>query len=66
MEKTFSLIRPSTETSKKAKFCVTCGNLATQEAFFNVGDGAILIERYCDICADKEIPYSSQDHLSKI
>jgi hypothetical protein len=53
MEKTFSLLRPIVDVSGKAKFCVNCGNIATQEALFNV-DGAILIEKYCDKCAKKE------------
>jgi hypothetical protein len=35
----------------KPKFCVTCGITATQEALFNVGDGVILVEKYCDVCA---------------
>jgi hypothetical protein len=35
------------------KFCVTGGNTATKEALFNV-DGAVLIEKYCDICAERE------------
>jgi hypothetical protein len=32
------------------KFCVTCGTEAAQEALFDVGDGAILVEKYCDMC----------------
>jgi hypothetical protein len=28
--------------------------MATQEALFNV-DGATLIEKYCDTCAEKEV-----------
>jgi hypothetical protein len=32
------------------KFCVTCGTGATQEALFDAGDGAILVEKYCDTC----------------
>jgi hypothetical protein len=32
------------------KFCVTCGAEATQEALFDAGDGAILVEKYCDMC----------------
>jgi hypothetical protein len=33
------------------KFCVTCGAEATREALFDAGDGAILVEKYCDMCA---------------
>jgi hypothetical protein len=35
------------------KHCVSCGNLATVEALFNVGDGVTVIERYCDVCGKK-------------
>jgi hypothetical protein len=54
MEKVFSLLRSFVDVSGKSKFCVTCGNVATQEALFNV-DGAMLIEKYCDACAKKEV-----------
>jgi hypothetical protein len=54
MEKIFSLLRSLVEVSGKAKFCVSCDNMATQEALFNV-DGATLIEKYCDTCAKKEV-----------
>jgi hypothetical protein len=53
MEKVFSLLRAFVDVGGKSKFCVNCGNIATQEALFNV-DGAILIEKYCDTCAEKE------------
>ena len=54
MEKIFSLLRPFVDVGGKAKFCVSCGSMATQEALFNV-DGATLIEKYCDTCAEKEV-----------
>ena len=38
---------------KKVKHCSTCGNLATFEASFDVGDGVIMIEKYCDLCSKK-------------
>ena len=38
---------------KKLKYCSTCGNLATVEAHFDVGDGVTMIEKYCDMCAKK-------------
>lgn len=38
---------------KKPKYCSTCGNLATVEAHFDVGDGVIIVEKYCDMCAKK-------------
>lgn len=36
--------------NSKPKFCVTCGIRATQEALFDVGDGIILVEKYCETC----------------
>jgi hypothetical protein len=54
MEKIFSLLRPFVDVGGKPKFCVNCGNMATQEALFNV-DGAMIIEKYCDPCAQKGI-----------
>ena len=54
MEKVFSLLRSFVDAGGKAKFCVSCGNMATQEALFNV-DGATLIEKYCDTCAETEV-----------
>ena len=53
MEKSFSSLKPIVDVSGKAKFCVSCGNIATQEASFNV-DGAMLIEKYCDLCAKRK------------
>ncbi len=53
MEKVFSTLRSLDEVSKNPKFCVSCGRIATQEALFNVG-GAVLIEKYCDTCAERE------------
>jgi hypothetical protein len=32
------------------KYCVYCGNLATQEAFFDAGSGVIAVEKYCHVC----------------
>jgi hypothetical protein len=56
MEKTFSLLRPFVDVGRRSKFCVSCGNMATQEALFNV-NGAMLIEKYCDPCVQKGIKY---------
>jgi hypothetical protein len=55
MERIFSTLRSFVDDGGKTKFCVTCGNKATQEALFTVGEGAILIEKYCDTCAEKGI-----------
>jgi hypothetical protein len=54
MEKTFSSLKPLVDGGGKAKFCVSCGNTATQEALFIV-DGAMLIEKYCDKCVEKVV-----------
>ena len=55
MQKHFIHIRPFEDTpsytNSKPKFCVACGNRATQEALFNVGGGVILVEKYCGVCA---------------
>ena len=53
MEKKFSSIRPFVDPHGNTKFCITCGNKATKEALFDVG-GAMIIEKYCDTCIDKE------------
>lgn len=56
MEKIFSNLRSIVDNNTgKAKFCITCGQIATQEALFDVGDGVILIEKYCETCSKKEI-----------
>lgn len=53
MAKSLKVLKPFTPDpkAKKAKYCSVCGNIATQEAHFDVGDGAVLIERYCDQCS---------------
>ena len=43
--------KPSYPNSKP-KICVTCGGRATQEALFDVGNGIILVEKYCDTCVE--------------
>jgi hypothetical protein len=52
MEKRLTSLRPFNEHRGKTKFCAHCGNVATQEALFDV-EGASLIEKYCDICVKK-------------
>ena len=56
MEKIFSLIRSFVDVGGKAKFYVSCGNMATQEALFNV-DGVTLIKKYCNTCGGKGVKY---------
>jgi hypothetical protein len=56
MVKTFTLLRAYVRTDHhqgKTKLCATCGNSATVEALFNVGDEVTLIEKYCELCAKK-------------
>jgi hypothetical protein len=54
MKKIFSLLRPLVGVEGKSKFCINCGNVATQEALFKV-EGAMLAEKYCDKCAETEV-----------
>jgi hypothetical protein len=54
MDKVFSSFRSFDDVGKNPKFCVTCGNVATKEALFDVGE-AMIIEKYCDACAEKEV-----------
>jgi hypothetical protein len=53
-KKVFSSFRSFDDVGKNPKFCVSCGNTATKEALFNV-DGAVLVEKYCDLCAEREV-----------
>jgi hypothetical protein len=54
MNKKFIRLRPFEDkprhSNSKPKICVTCGVRATQEALFDVGNGIILVEKYCDTC----------------
>ena len=52
--KNFSSIGAFVDVGGKTKYCVSCGNTATQEAIFTV-EGATIIEKYCDSCAKKNI-----------
>jgi hypothetical protein len=54
MEKVFSSLRSFGDVGKNPKFCVSCGNTATKEALFDVGE-AMIIEKYCDTCTEKEV-----------
>jgi hypothetical protein len=53
--KSFSSIRAFVNVGGKTKYCVSCGNTATQEAIFAVV-GATILEKYCDCCAKKNTP----------
>jgi hypothetical protein len=50
MQKILKSLKSFANNKDKPIFCVYCGNMATQEAFFDVGDGVIVIEKYCDKC----------------
>jgi hypothetical protein len=50
MIKIFSAIRTRNNISI-LKACKNCGQPATKDALFNVGNGIAVIERYCDQCA---------------
>ena len=65
MEKTFSSLRSFVDVSGKTKFCLKCGGTATKEALFDVG-GAMLIEKYCDTCAEKEVKWQLMDNIYQI
>ena len=52
--KKFSSIRAFVDVGGNIKPCVICGNAATQEALFTV-EGATILEKYCDVCAKKNI-----------
>jgi hypothetical protein len=55
MEKVFSSSRSFVNVKENPKFCVSCGNTATREILFDVGGGAILLEKYCEICAERRV-----------
>lgn len=54
-DKSLLALKPYVNSSKekKPKYCSTCGSLATLEAWFDVGDGVTMIEKYCEPCSKK-------------
>lgn len=52
--KQFSSVRSldgnSLTSSGRHKVCKNCGSPATKEALFEVGNGIIVVERYCEQC----------------
>jgi hypothetical protein len=48
---TLRTIEPFTNDPNNKKFCVNCGDIATQIAYFDV-NGTRIVERYCDTCAE--------------
>jgi hypothetical protein len=55
MDKGIAELKPIEKGEKRTErqyFCVGCGSLATQTAFYKI-EGAVIVERYCDACASK-------------
>jgi hypothetical protein len=48
----FKPIEKDEKNKDKQYFCVGCGSGATQIALFKI-EGAVILERYCDVCASK-------------
>ena len=52
IEKTLKSIEPFTSSAEKnSRFCIGCGEPATKLVKYST-EGAIIIEKYCDKCAD--------------
>lgn len=52
MDRIFSSMRAYNNSfSQSPKACKNCGEPATKDALFDVGNGIAVIERYCDQCA---------------
>ena len=49
MNRIFSAIRACSNLSSP-RSCRSCGQPATKDALFNVGNGIAVVERYCDQC----------------
>lgn len=53
MHRVFSAIRSySNNVSNTPRACRECGQPATKDALFDVGNGIAVIERYCDQCVE--------------
>ena len=48
MDRVFSAFR----NHDSAKACRECGQPATKDALFDVGNGIAVVERYCDRCVE--------------
>jgi hypothetical protein len=51
MNRIFTSIRAYQSISNSPRACLDCGQPATKDALFDVGNGIAVIERYCDQCA---------------
>jgi hypothetical protein len=60
------ILKPTASLSDdRSKYCVYCGILVTQEAFFDAGNGVIVVEKYCHDCngrANLRLDASSYHH----
>jgi hypothetical protein len=50
----FELIVKDGKKKERQYFCAGCGNKASRTALFKI-EGAVIVERYCDDCASKQI-----------
>lgn len=50
MKRILKAERSISDNIDRPKFCVYCENLATQEGFFDAGNGVTAVEKYCHIC----------------
>ena len=53
LEKKLKSIEPFTSSSEKnSRFCIGCGELATKLVKYST-EGAVILEKYCDKCAEE-------------
>jgi hypothetical protein len=64
MNKFFSSIRKYENQLTNPKECKSCRGPATKDVLFAVGNGIVLIERYCDQCAQSVPHYYSNNRSS--
>jgi hypothetical protein len=60
----FSSIRNYENQLTNPKECKSCRGPATKDVLFAVGNGIVLIERYCDQCAQSVPHYYSNNKSS--
>ena len=52
MDRILTSLRPFVDNQHTGnRFCVSCGNKATQEGLFNIGGVGTVVKGYCDLCA---------------
>lgn len=45
-------IEKDEKNKERQYYCIGCGSVATQTALFKI-EGAVIVERYCDVCGSK-------------